>query len=351
MKKHRNIIIIVISILVSISLIVTLNIFESKNSNNGQILNTEPFVKIYGKEYSKENLPSELRLFLYNKERLDYFSILTLIKSFAVKYVNLKLTKGKSINDVPTTEEFFSTLVTDEEIESFHKNNIAKYGETESGKLSAQVDLRTKKIGEVLEVETGKLINSGDLKILRQPPVAPLELFNLQKFPTIGSNSASKTLIVISSFSCLNCIKYNQQFTDIFKKYNEQIKLIFIPHAKDFNSASGLFVKSALCVYNEDKENYWHYHNSLFNNPAASQLNPTDMFSASQIINDSLAKLNIANAKIFNCLQDKKIDMKFMSDLRNINLLNFIYYPMVLFGNYELEVKDDLLKSIEQVTF
>lgn len=350
MKSHRHIIFLSITaivIIISVILLKDIEIWGTKSQTH--VINTDDkILSIAGVDYSRNNLPHELQMFLYNQDLSNFQSLQTMIKSFATKYANLKLTKGIDLNDTPSTEDFFATVVSEEEIEKYYLDNKDKYPNTPEGKLSAQVDLRTKKIGEVLEIETNKLLLNGELKILKKAPMMPLSIFNLDKFPSLGPDSAPIKLIVISNLTCLNCVKFNEQFSSLFENYKEKIQLTFIPQALTFTSSMGLVTKAALCAKTEGNDQYWKFHNAVFNEPRFRDVKEQDLFSTSQLLNFVFEKINLSPSAMISCIQDQAKSLEFLQYLKNINMLNFNQYPKAIVNGREMSVKDDLLKAIEQ---
>ena len=104
------------------------------------------------------------------------------------------------------------------------------------------------------------------------------DLGALEDQPTIGAENSSITVVEFGDYSCSHCRDFEfQTFSQLKENYidTDKIEFKFVNYAFLTEDSTKAAVASE-CVYRQDKEQFWDYHKTLFENQGAPEWTSTD---------------------------------------------------------------------------
>jgi len=196
-------------------------------------------------------------------------------------------------------------------------------------------------------------INS-NVKMLSAKIMEPLENNNLPEQPVKievsadddsvkGNKDAPITIIEFSDFQCPFCGKF---FTDTLPELEEKYiktgkaKLVYRDFPLEFHPFAQKAAEASECAHEQDK--YWEYHNKLFENQNALDIN-----SLKQYAKD----LSLNTAKFNDCLDSGKMSAEVQKDFADgrkygvSGTPTFYVNGIQLVGAHPFETFDALIKQ------
>lgn len=273
------------------------------------------FFTFKDQKYSKEDFNYELLEALYTSNVRKYQEMKTAIYVFALMK---KQNPDADINNMLPITEFFNTITTDKLFENWYTLNKRKYEGKDNAKSIALMDFKVQKISEAVALDGRTLEKDGVLEINMPIPKAPLEILNLQAYPSAGNPSSENRYVFIGSYLCKECLNFNKEVRNIFVKEKNDIFMTFIPYTKDPTSPDALLTDSAICVHRNNPESFWLYHNLLIANREIYKIKSPDEVWPQ--IKKTLEKVDLDPGKIISCLRGREDKLEIGNLARRVEI-------------------------------
>ena len=171
--------------------------------------------------------------------------------------------------------------------------------------------------------------------------------------PIIGNPSAEISIVEFGDYQCTFCYKFHQNtLNTIQSDYIDSGKINYVYRAFPLNGSDSILAAEATYCAN-DQENYWQYHNLLFENWAGENTGWITMNSLTQFAVE--LKLDISEFK--NCLTSHKYYQKVIDNENYAKKININATPSFLIFNNEEVIRiigaqqlDKFRTAIEQLT-
>ena len=171
--------------------------------------------------------------------------------------------------------------------------------------------------------------------------------------PIIGSQNAEISIVEFGDYQCTFCYKFHQNtLNTIQSDYIDSGKINYVYRDFPLNGSDSILAAEATYCAN-DQENYWQYHNLLFENWAGENTGWITMNSLTQFAVD--LKLDISEFK--NCLTSHKYYQKVIDNENYAKKININATPSFLIFNNEEVIRiigaqqlDKFRTAIEQLT-
>ena len=171
--------------------------------------------------------------------------------------------------------------------------------------------------------------------------------------PIIGSQNAEISIVEFGDYQCTFCYKFHQNtLNTIQSDYIDSGKINYVYRDFPLNGSDSILAAEATYCAN-DQENYWQYHNLLFENWAGENTGWITMNSLTQFAVD--LKLDISEFK--NCLTSHKYYQKVIDNENYAKKININATPSFLIFNNEEVIRiigaqqlDKFQTAIEQLT-
>ena len=170
--------------------------------------------------------------------------------------------------------------------------------------------------------------------------------------PIIGSQNAEISIVEFGDYQCTFCYKFHQNtLNTIQSDYIDSGKINYVYRDFPLNGSDSILAAEAAYCAN-DQENYWQYHNLLFENWAGENTGWITMNSLTQFAVD--LKLDISEFK--NCLTSHKYYQKVIDNENYAKKININATPSFLIFNNEEVIRiigaqqlDKFQTAIEQL--
>ena len=171
--------------------------------------------------------------------------------------------------------------------------------------------------------------------------------------PIFGNQNAEISIVEFGDYQCTFCYKFHQNTLNIIKfDYIDSGKINYVYRDFPLNGYDSILAAEATYCAN-DQENYWQYHNLLFENWAGENTGWITMNSLTQFAVD--LKLDISEFK--NCLTSHKYYQKVIDNENYAKKININATPSFLIFNNEEVIRiigaqqlDKFQTAIEQLT-
>ena len=171
--------------------------------------------------------------------------------------------------------------------------------------------------------------------------------------PIFGNQNAEISIVEFGDYQCTFCYKFHQNTLNIIKfDYIDSGKINYVYRDFPLNGYDSILAAEATYCAN-DQENYWQYHNLLFENWAGENTGWITMNSLTQFAVD--LKLDISEFK--NCLTSHKYYQKVIDNENYAKKININATPSFLIFNNEEVIRiigaqqlDKFRTAIEQLT-
>ena len=171
--------------------------------------------------------------------------------------------------------------------------------------------------------------------------------------PIIGSENAEISIIEFGDYQCTFCYKFHQNtLNTIQSDYIDSGKINYVYRDFPLNGSDSILAAEAAYCAN-DQENYWQYHNLLFDNWAGENTGWITMNSLTQFAVE--LKLDISEFK--DCLTSHKYYQKVIDNENYAKKININATPSFLIFNNEEVIRiigaqqlDKFRTAIEQLT-
>ena len=171
--------------------------------------------------------------------------------------------------------------------------------------------------------------------------------------PIFGNQNAEISIVEFGDYQCTFCYKFHQNtLNTIQSDYIDSGKINYVYRDFPLNGSDSILAAEATYCAN-DQENYWQYHNLLFENWAGENTGWITMNSLTQFAVD--LKLDISEFK--NCLTSHKYYQKVIDNENYAKKININATPSFLIFNNEEVIRiigaqqlDKFRTAIEQLT-
>ena len=149
--------------------------------------------------------------------------------------------------------------------------------------------------------------------------------------PIFGNQNAEISIVEFGDYQCTFCYKFHQNtLNTIQSDYIDSGKINYVYRDFPLNGSDSILAAEATYCAN-DQENYWQYHNLLFENWAGENTGWITMNSLTQFAVD--LKLDISEFK--NCLTSHKYYQKVIDNENYAKKININATPSFLIFNNE----------------
>ena len=171
--------------------------------------------------------------------------------------------------------------------------------------------------------------------------------------PIFGNQNAEISIVEFGDYQCTFCYKFHQNTLNIIKfDYIDSGKINYVYRDFPLNGYDSILAAEATYCAN-DQENYWQYHNLLFENWAGENTGWITMNSLTQFAVE--LKLDISEFK--DCLTSHKYYQKVIDNENYAKKININATPSFLIFNNEEVIRiigaqqlDKFQTAIEQLT-
>jgi protein-disulfide isomerase len=190
---------------------------------------------------------------------------------------------------------------------------------------------------ETTKIELNDSIKKLESKILRNQPgdlpdTKPIRV-SIDDDPIKGSNDAPITIVEFSDFQCPFCSRFHiQTFPLILKEYVDTGKVKFV--YRDFpiqNSHPNAFPAAAASECAHEQNNYWEYHNALFERQAI--WNNLEISDSINTFKKFAIELGLNEDQFNSCLDSGKYIEEINKDLKDGTNYGITGTPGFLIGN------------------
>lgn len=293
-----------------------------------------PVFSIYGTRYIESDLPDEIAFSDYNLKYKSYTDFKSNTLAFVAKYNYFKNNPDATLDNLPTFDSFYLNFVSLKEVDEYiskNKIDITKFNEV-------RLKLITQRIEEFLKTEISSIEKEGAVQFLMSPPVAPLERFNLDKYPNLGTSTAINHIVIISSINCQECIVALNEAQEFVQKNSSDYKLTFIPHVFNLTDVSNYFIESAFCAQEVGSQYFWQIINNQLKNSQLITTQYDDMKLAWDIIRESIEMVDINYDSFLKCMSDKvAIKAKVQESVRKISSIDLMQLPTIFLNGVRIE--------------
>ena len=171
--------------------------------------------------------------------------------------------------------------------------------------------------------------------------------------PIFGNQNAEISIVEFGDYQCTFCYKFHQNtLNSIQSEYIDSGKINYVYRDFHLNGYDSILAAEATYCAN-DQENYWQYHNLLFENWAGENTGWITMNSLTQFAVE--LKLDISEFK--DCLTSHKYYQKVIDNENYAKKININATPSFLIFNNEEVIRiigaqqlDKFQTAIEQLT-
>ena len=171
--------------------------------------------------------------------------------------------------------------------------------------------------------------------------------------PIFGNQNAEISIVEFGDYQCTFCYKFHQNTLNIIKfDYIDSGKINYVYRDFPLNGYDSILAAEATYCAN-DQENYWQYHNLLFENWAGENTGWITMNSLTQFAID----LKLDTNEFKNCLTSHKYYQKVIDNENYAKKININATPSFLIFNNEEVIRiigaqqlDKFQTAIEQLT-
>ena len=171
--------------------------------------------------------------------------------------------------------------------------------------------------------------------------------------PIFGNQNAEISIVEFGDYQCTFCYKFHQNTLNIIKfDYIDSGKINYVYRDFPLNGYDSILAAEATYCAN-DQENYWQYHNLLFENWAGENTGWITMNSLTQFAID----LKLDTNEFKNCLTSHKYYQKVIDNENYAKKININATPSFLIFNNEEVIRiigaqqlDKFRTAIEQLT-
>ena len=171
--------------------------------------------------------------------------------------------------------------------------------------------------------------------------------------PILGNQNAEISIVEFGDYQCTFCYKFHQNtLNSIQSEYIDSGKINYVYRDFPLNGYDSILAAEATYCAN-DQENYWQYHNLLFENWAGENTGWITMNSLTQFAID----LKLDTNEFKNCLTSHKYYQKVIDNENYAKKININATPSFLIFNNEEVIRiigaqqlDKFQTAIEQLT-
>ena len=171
--------------------------------------------------------------------------------------------------------------------------------------------------------------------------------------PIFGNQNAEISIVEFGDYQCTFCYKFHQNtLNTIQSDYIDSGKINYVYRDFPLNGSDSILAAEAAYCAN-DQENYWQYHNLLFENWAGENTGWITMNSLTQFAID----LKLDTNEFKNCLTSHKYYQKVIDNENYAKKININATPSFLIFNNEEVIRiigaqqlDKFQTAIEQLT-
>ncbi|HJL41591.1 MAG TPA: thioredoxin domain-containing protein [Myxococcales bacterium LLY-WYZ-16_1] len=157
---------------------------------------------------------------------------------------------------------------TEEEIESFYQERVAKSGQKlEDVRTRIVQYLSSQSQRSVVQKKLASLKEDASVKTSLPPPDLPKASFELEGRPFKGPKDAKVTVVEFSDFQCPYCSRAVPAVERLVKEFPEDVKVYFLHFPLSFHEQAMPAAMAAECAHRQGE--FWPMHDKLFENQRA----------------------------------------------------------------------------------
>lgn len=203
------------------------------------------------------------QLYDFEKEFLSKKSLL-LNEAIFEKYVAEEAKKRKQTPEQVKSNLLKSSPATEKEITTWFQQNQARLGGRKLADIKEDVKFFLEKQSK--EEAKSKLIEQikqqKKIQIFEKSISAPLVDIKVAGFPHKGSTAPKATIVEFADYQCGHCQHAFEEISKIYKKYKNNIQVIYMDFPLNPNGVSNIVAQGGVCA---DKQNkFWEYHDLAF---------------------------------------------------------------------------------------
>lgn len=325
-----------------------------------------PLLEVNDQQFSYDNLNISSQKALM-KLSLDYrHQVNEILSGFAVEYAISQIREpGKPIksNELPDLVTFYNGIITDEDVRKVYEKNKDKFPPNANQNhiiLQIRIQLIAAKISEITDIEASKLIKEDKIKYYFKNLSMPASWLSFENSPKLtDSESPLISLHLIMNYNCRNCEKLNAQIGELLQQYDsKKIQLTLIHFSESFLDKEYYLNKAAVCVYLENKNDFWKFNLELLKrNNEIVLLKMTDLDKSREIIEEifkSNKDLKTSITKVLSCIKDEEetsvAKRHLVSITNSIKFISFSNEPVFIVNGVKVDLKEKtLLKAFKSV--
>ena len=158
--------------------------------------------------------------------------------------------------------------VTDAEVQQIYDANQAQLGNKPLAEIKPQIvqQLQGTQQQQRQQVFLRALRQAAAVKMYLKPPMLNVAT---EGAPVRGSATAPVTIVEFSDFQCPYCARVQPTLAQIRDTYKDKVKIVYKDFPLRMHTNAPKAAEAARCVFEQDQEKYWAYHDKLFDNAQA----------------------------------------------------------------------------------
>lgn len=248
--------------------------------DGGSSTTVQNLFELDGKTYAADQLPSEARDTLFQIQNQSFETTSNFARELALRLALAQEQKVDTAQSLPPLRTLLKVQDPPEaDLKKFYeanKQSIPPGTTYEQIKPQLVQFMGAQKVGEAAREKVAELTNSGRLKMLVKPPVAPVVALPVDQYPSKGPADAKITLVEASDYLCPHCRSVKTEVEQVLKEHGGQVRYVQANFALRPQQLSGFLVRGGHCAQKQGNEQFWKYHDKAFEVPleAAQAVSP-----------------------------------------------------------------------------
>ena len=233
--------------------------------------------------------------------------------------------RGISKAELLNSEVNSQINVTDENVDTWYQQNLARLGGRSLDELRPQIMrfLQDQRREQVLKTLTDGLAEEREVVFLFEPFRVT---FDNEGSPSLGPDRAPVTLVEFSDFECPYCEKFASTVHELEENFGNKLRVIYRQFPLNIHPNAFKASEASLCAHAQGK--FWEMHDLLFAEQSALDV---------PALKEKAGRLGLDQAKFETCLDSGTYRDQIHRDLREGSRLGVDGTPALFVNGISLE--------------